>query len=42
MVGLGSMLVSSLDIPPVDEAEWKALIRRVVGALVAKDADSGE
>jgi AcrR family transcriptional regulator len=37
MVGLGSMLVSSLDIPPVDEEEWKALIRRVVGALVADD-----
>ncbi len=40
MVGLGSMLVTSLDIPPVDEAEWKALIRRVVGALVADTSSS--
>jgi AcrR family transcriptional regulator len=33
MLGLGSMLVSELDLPAVDQAEWTALIRRLVGAF---------
>jgi len=36
MLGLGSMLVASLDLPPADRAEWANLIQRVVGAFTAE------
>jgi AcrR family transcriptional regulator len=33
MLSLGSMLVSELDLPAVDQSEWTSLIRRLVGAF---------
>ena len=38
MLGLGSMLVNELDLPPVDQAEWTTFIRRLVSALAADRA----
>jgi AcrR family transcriptional regulator len=33
MLGLGSMLVRTLDLPETDPADWTAFIRRVIGAF---------
>lgn len=33
MVGLGSLLVSALDLPPTDDDDWSGLIERLVGEL---------
>jgi hypothetical protein len=33
MVGLGSMLVHTLDLPETDPAEWAAFIQRVIAAF---------
>ena len=33
MLGLGSLLVRTLDMPPADRADWNAFIRRFVGAF---------
>jgi AcrR family transcriptional regulator len=37
MLGLGSMLVSDLDLPPVDPAEWATFIQRFIGAFTQGD-----
>jgi AcrR family transcriptional regulator len=36
MLGLGSLLVSALDLPPVDHDDWTALISRLIGAVAKK------
>jgi hypothetical protein len=33
MLGLGSMLIRTLDLPETDPADWTAFIRRVIGAF---------
>jgi len=33
MLGLGSMLVRTLDLPETDHTDWAAFIRRVIGAF---------
>jgi AcrR family transcriptional regulator len=33
MLGLGAMLVQTLDLPETDPADWTAFIRRVIGAF---------
>ena len=33
MLGLGSMLVRALDLPPADPADWTTFMRRLVGAF---------
>jgi AcrR family transcriptional regulator len=37
MLGLGSMLVSELDLPAVDQSQWNAFVRRVVGAITEEN-----
>jgi len=37
MVGLGSLLVRALELPPTDRDDWTAFIRRVVGAFAVPD-----
>jgi AcrR family transcriptional regulator len=37
MLGLGSMIVASLGIPPADRSEWGPLIQRVVGAFTSEN-----
>jgi AcrR family transcriptional regulator len=38
MIGLGSLLVSALDLPPVDHDDWVALIARLVDSIRPKEA----
>lgn len=38
MVGLGSLLVSALDLPPVDHDDWAALITRLVDSIRPKES----
>lgn len=37
MLGLGSMLIRRLDMPPVDHDDWLAFIHRLIGAFAKED-----
>lgn len=38
MVGLGSLLVAALDLPPVDHDDWTALVARLIDAVMRKES----
>lgn len=41
MLGLGSMLVSALDMPAIDPAEWSSFISRFVGSFAPERVRAG-
>ena len=38
MLGLGSALVQSLDLPPAGRAEWNTFIQRLIGAVTPEES----